>query len=98
MQATEEAASDPLHITVVGPKGDADSQALFKAALAQPAVYRRVEWWDPAQGKLVNPDVTYPQLGRPAVFICTNKVCSSPLFKVEDLGKQVLQLVAVGQK
>ena len=98
LQATQEAASDPLHITVVGPKSDADSQALFKAALAQPAVYRRVEWWDPAQGKLVNPDVTYPQLGRPAAFICTNKVCSSPLFKAEDLGQQVMQLLAVGQK
>lgn len=87
--AAAEAASDPLHITVVGGKQDERSQALFKAALAQPGVYRRIEWWDKAEGPMANPDVSYPALSKPAAFVCTNNTCSLPLFEAADIPRQL---------
>jgi uncharacterized protein YyaL (SSP411 family) len=82
----------PLHLTVVGRKDDPASQALFQAALRSPSSYKRVEWWDTREGKLPNPDVQYPELPRAAAFICTNRACSAPIFKPEDLQPRIDKL------
>ena len=82
----------PLHLTVVGKKDDPASQALFQAALRSPSSYKRVEWWDTREGKLPNPDVQYPELSRAAAFICTNRACSAPIFKPEDLQPRIDKL------
>jgi uncharacterized protein YyaL (SSP411 family) len=79
----------PLHVTVVGHKDDAAAQRLFQAALRYPANYKRLEWWDTREGKLPNPDVQYPELSRAAAFLCTNKVCSAPIFNPADLPARV---------
>ena len=79
--AALELGSDPTHITVVGAKSDARAAALYRAALAYPAVYRRVEWWDRREGAMPNPDVRYPQLDAAAAFICTAGACSAPIFE-----------------
>ncbi len=71
--------SDPIHITVVGHKDDPAAQALFRAAVAYPSGYLRVEWWDANEGRLPNPDVQYPMLKTAAAFICTGNTCSSPI-------------------
>ncbi len=67
LQADAELASPPLHMTVVGKKGDATAVALYRQALTYPATYRRIEWLDAAEGALPNPDVTYPTLERPGL-------------------------------
>ena len=82
--AAFEAANEPLHITVVGPKDDPAAMKLFKAANAYAATYRRLEWWDKREGNMPNPDVQYPALARAAAFICTDSTCSLPIF---DAGK-----------
>ena len=79
----------PLHVTVVGHKDDPAAQRLFQAALRYPANYKRLEWWDTREGKLPNPDVQYPELSRAAAFVCTNKVCSAPIFNPADLSTRV---------
>ncbi len=81
--ANLEFSSEPIHITVVGHKDDPTAQALFAAAASYPSGYLRVEWWDPREGRLPNPDVQYPELAKPAAFICTGTTCSSPIFKPE---------------
>lgn len=83
--ADVELAADPAHVTVVGPKGDTASRALHRAALRLPGTYRRVEWWDPAEGPRPNPDVTYPDVGRPAAFFCADGRCSLPVFTPGEL-------------
>ena len=83
--ADRELNRDPLHFTVVGSKQDPRSTALFAAALDQPGWYKRAEWWDRSEGPLVNPDVTYPELDRPALFVCTDNRCSLPIFKPTGL-------------
>ena len=78
--AAMELGSDPTHITIVGAKSDASAAALYRAALAYPAVYRRIEWWDRREGAMPNADVRYPQLDSAAAFICTDGACSMPIF------------------
>lgn len=87
--ATDEAASEPLHITVVGARSDARTQQLLQAAQRQPGTYRRIELWDRSEGKLVNPDVGYPVLERPAAFLCSNQTCSSPLYEASDIPNHI---------
>ena len=44
-----------------------------------------LEWLDLREGKLPNPDVEYPDLGEPAAFACSNRICSFPSFNAEEL-------------
>lgn len=85
LQAATELGGDPTHITVVGPKGDARATALFAGALGNPAVYRRIEWWDRREGAMPNPDVKYPEQERAAAYLCVNSACSAPIFEVAEL-------------
>lgn len=90
--ADREIRSAPLHLTVVGPKKDAATRSLLQTALATPRSYRRVELWDPAEGKLPNHDVNYPRFERPAGYVCTDGRCSAPSFKAEQYAQQIRRL------
>lgn len=83
--AERELQREPVHITVVGPRGDRAAAGLHAASLAYPATYKRAEWWDPAEGRLPNHDVEYPDLGESAAFACSNRICSLPVFDPKDL-------------
>jgi hypothetical protein len=69
--ALEEEAAEPLHFAVVGAKDDAGARALLRAALAVNAPYRIVE--------ITAPGEKYPDLGKPALFICGESFCSPPI-------------------
>lgn len=71
LQAAFELANEPVHLTIVGHKDDPQALALFKTALAFPALYRRVEWWDTREGAMPNPDVQYPAMPNAAAFVCS---------------------------
>jgi uncharacterized protein YyaL (SSP411 family) len=90
-----EIARAPLHVTVVGHKDDPVAEGLFQAALRYPASYKRLEWWDTREGKLPNPDVQYPELGKAAAFVCTNRVCSAPIFDPREVTAKVDRLSGV---
>src|SRR5260370_16595010 len=75
-----ELRSAPLHLTVTGPKDDANARNLFRAALFYPSTYKRLEWWDPREGPLSNADVQYPELHAAAAFVSTDRTSSSPIF------------------
>ncbi len=49
--AATSSGCDPPHAAVVGAKDDAGAGALFRAALAQPLSYRRIEWLDAAESR-----------------------------------------------
>jgi hypothetical protein len=87
--ADRECSSDPAHITIVGAKDDARAKALLRAAIAYPAAYRRIEWWDPREGPLPNADVEYPELAKPAAFACARGRCSSPAYTPDEVRKRV---------
>ena len=90
--AADELESDPTHIAVVGGKDDRQAKALFRASLAVPSSYRRIEWWDRREGAMPNPDVGYPQMARAAAFVCTNGACSQPIFAATDVAPRALEL------
>ncbi|MCB0327339.1 MAG: thioredoxin domain-containing protein [Bdellovibrionales bacterium] len=87
--ADQELSQEPIHITVVGSKSDVQAKRLFQKALSFPLIYRRIEWKDPVEGPLPNPDVDYPVLKKAAAFLCTQKTCSSPLYTEEELEKRI---------
>lgn len=90
--ADAEFNSAPVHITIVGSKDDSAALELFKAALAYPATYRRIEWWDKREGALPHQDVEYPELKSAAAFACGGNKCSAPAFKPEDIAVRVARL------
>jgi uncharacterized protein YyaL (SSP411 family) len=71
---------------------DARAKSLHALARALPARYKRLEWLDLREGKLPNPDVEYPDLGEPAAFACSNRICSFPSFNAEELKATVAQM------
>ena len=87
--ADMEMTQDPLHITIVGNKHDKTARELFEMGLKSITRFKRVEWWDKAEGPLPNPDVTYPKLDKPAAFICTDGACSSPIFEPEKMEEAI---------
>lgn len=90
--ADEELAVEPTHMTIVGHKDDPGAQALHALARAYPARYKRLEWLDLREGNLPNPDVEYPDLGKPAAFACSNRICSYPSFNAAELEATVKQM------
>ncbi len=90
--AATQFATPPLHITIVGGKKDAAAQALFQAALSVGPAYKRVEWWDRAEGPLPRDDVSYPSLTHAAAFVCIVSDCSSPIFDPGVLESQFAEL------
>ncbi|MEM7168528.1 MAG: DUF255 domain-containing protein [Pseudomonadota bacterium] len=81
----DEIGEEPAHVTIVGAKTDAATQALHKAALDLPFDYLRVDLWDPSEGPMFNPDIEYPELDRAAAFACANGICSLPVFSEVEL-------------
>jgi uncharacterized protein YyaL (SSP411 family) len=90
--ADEQLAVEPTHMTGVGNKDDQRAQDLHASARALPAIYRRLEWLDLREGKLPNSDVEYPDLGEPAAFACSNRICSFPAFNAKELQANVEQM------
>ena len=78
--------------TIVGPKDDSRAQSLHALARALPARYKRLEWLDLREGRLPDPDVEYPDLGEPAAFACSNRICSFPSFNAAELQANVQQM------
>lgn len=87
--AEAEYATAPAHITVIGSHTAPAAKALFQAALCNEPAYDRLEWWDPARGPMLRADIQYPQLGRPAAFLCTANACSSPIFDPQTLATRI---------
>ncbi|MHC2439613.1 thioredoxin domain-containing protein [Bradyrhizobium sp. USDA 4451] len=90
--ADDELAVEPTHVTIVGHKDDSRAQALHAVARALPARYKRLEWLDLREGRLPNADVDYPDLGEPAAFACSNRICSFPAFNAAELEVNVRQM------
>ncbi|MBX9687912.1 MAG: DUF255 domain-containing protein [Candidatus Obscuribacterales bacterium] len=84
-----EISKAPAHITIVGAKSDPAAQALFQAANQYPVGYKRVEWYDPKEGKMPNADTDYPEMPKAAAFACANQRCSLPVYNGSDIAAQV---------
>ncbi|HSW12382.1 MAG TPA: DUF255 domain-containing protein [Solimonas sp.] len=95
--AADELAQPPLHLVVVGAKQDSNARALFDAALRAPGSYKRLEWWDPAEGPLPHADVQYPRFARAAAYVCSAGRCSTPSFEAARYREAIARLQAGGR-
>ncbi len=87
--ADDELHADPLHLTAMGAKADPAAKVLFSTLQHLPPWYKRVEWWDKAEGELPNADVSYPSPKRAAAFVCTENRCSLPIFAADEIAEFV---------
>ena len=93
--ANEDATQAPIHVTVVGPSMSSETHALHNAALRSIVSHELIELVDPTvrDPALRDPSdpappigkITYPQLRRPALFLCTATACSSPVYRPDDV-------------
>ena len=85
LMANLELNQDPVHFTIVASKKDVQARKLFNASMLYPSSYLRLEWFDKAEGKLMNHDVEYPQLVKAAAFRCADRTCSLPIYEASEL-------------
>jgi uncharacterized protein YyaL (SSP411 family) len=90
--ADEELNTEPAHLTIVGGKHDAAAQSLWQSALKYPSAFRRLEWFDAAEGPLPNADVPYPSFPYAAAFVCTKGTCSAPIKDPAGLEKRIRKM------
>jgi len=97
--AAEELRTEPLHVTVVGGKGDPAARALFAAALRAPTAYRLIEWWDRRTGPPPRGEPIFPDLDHSAAYLCANGACSSPISDAVTLSRRMdMALAAAGRQ
>jgi uncharacterized protein YyaL (SSP411 family) len=92
--AIDELRTEPLHVTVVGRRGDAAAQALFDAARSAATSHRLVEWWDRSEGPPPRGESIFPTLDHAAAFLCANGACSSPIKDPGALEKRIAKAIA----
>ncbi len=89
-----ELSREPVHVTVVGPRGDPLSSQLAAAALAYPADYKRVDQWDRREGPLPNNDIEFPAEPTVAAYACSQNLCSLPVTEPRQLATALDRLAA----
>jgi uncharacterized protein YyaL (SSP411 family) len=83
--ANEDATEAPIHVTVMGSRSNPDAIALQTAALRSVTSHELIEIRDPADPSPLQTTVPYPRLSRAALFLCTARACSSPVFHAEEV-------------
>jgi uncharacterized protein len=96
--ANDERSADPVHITTVGKKSDAEAAKLFFASQSFPSAYKRLDWLDEAEGALPDTDVNYPTLAQPAAFLCGKNTCSPPIKSAEKLSDMISRIAHSANK
>ena len=75
----------PVHIVVVGEKSDVAARDLFDRSLALYAPGKLVRFLDPRVDSLSIGEVTFPNVTGPFAYVCTDRLCSSPIARAEEL-------------
>jgi uncharacterized protein YyaL (SSP411 family) len=87
--ANQDAAEAPLHVTVLGSPSSSEAIALHTAAMRSIASHELIEIRDPADPSPMPTSVSYPRLERAALFLCTARACSSPVFRAEEVRRRI---------
>lgn len=84
----------PVHIVVVGEKSQAEAQQLFDRSLAMYAPGKLVRFLDPRVDSLSIGEVTFPKVAGPFAYVCTERLCSSPIAQADDLPERFHEIFA----
>ena len=85
-----------LHSTVLEHKDEAAVLGLFLATRQNRELYKRLEWRDTRDGKLANPDVQYLAVQKAAAYVCTERICSAPIFSAPGVAAKVRRVLGLG--
>ena len=85
----------PVHIVVVGEKGEQTALKLFHRALQLYVPGKVVRFLDPEVDQLSIGEVTFPRTKVSQAYVCTDTLCSSPISNAEALSDH-LDEVMVG--
>ena len=83
----------PIHVTVVGSPGDPSAIALHNAALRSIVSDELIEVRDPADPTPSPTSIEYPKVDRAALFLCTARACSAPVYHAEDVRRKIERAV-----
>jgi uncharacterized protein YyaL (SSP411 family) len=87
-----------VHIAVVGMPDDDMTKALWKKARRLYCPHKMLKSFDPQQGPMKWGEITFPYDGRPAVFICTDRICLAPVYQAEGMKERLVELLTVLRK
>ena len=83
----------PVHIVIVGPRTNGKTQSLFQQALRVYSPGKIVRILDPQHDVLSLGEVTFPRLDESRAYICTDKLCSTPVANPNDLESTLQELL-----
>jgi uncharacterized protein len=86
---------NPVHIAVVGTPGDPRTTALLLVGRQLYCPGKIVRGYDPQEGQPKWGDIVFPFDGRPVAFICTDRICSAPVFREKAMKENVAEILAV---
>lgn len=86
-------AKHPIHIAIVGSKNDPEAKDLHITALRFSPLHTRIDWWDRAEGPLMNSDVIYPVLDKSAAYVCHGFQCSFPIYNPQVLSEMIHNII-----
>jgi uncharacterized protein YyaL (SSP411 family) len=96
--AVDEWFRPPVHIAVVGMPDDVRTKALWKEARQLYCPRKMLKSFDPHEGAMKWGGITFPYDGRPAVFICTDRICLAPVYQAEGMKERLAELLTVLRK
>ncbi|MBA3612797.1 MAG: thioredoxin domain-containing protein [Nitrospirales bacterium] len=85
----------PIHIAVVGDFDDAMTKILLLEGQRMFCPGKIVKGFDPKEGQPKWGDINFPYDERPVAFVCTDRMCSAPVFHAEAMEKSVSDMMAV---
>ncbi|MDT3777950.1 DUF255 domain-containing protein [Nitrospira sp. MA-1] len=85
----------PIHIAVVGDFDDAMTKTLLVEGQRMFCPGKIVKSFDSKEGPPKWGDIIFPYEERPVAFVCTDRMCSAPVFHAEDMKKSVADMVAL---
>jgi uncharacterized protein len=85
----------PVHIAVVGSPGNPKTQALLLEGRRLFCPGKIVRVFDPRKGQLKWDEIVFPFDGRSVAFVCTDRICSAPVFQAEVLNENLVEILAV---
>ncbi len=92
--ALEELRAEPLHVTIVGRRDDPAARAMHAEALRVPTAYKLVERWERHEGPPPRGESIFPDLDKPAAYLCANGACSAPISDPPALARRLARVMA----
>ena len=85
----------PVHIVVVGEKSQAEARHLFDRSLVLYAPGKLVRFLDPRVDSLSLGEVTFPKVSGPFAYVCTDRLCSSPIAQADELPERFREMLTI---